>query len=105
MNSSQDNNEKYFEALSRILLGHSIVKSDRLRLNEGKEQILRAIKMLDELKIRSIYAVGFYFLGQTYADVSQSAKAKKSFKKAEMAFQKMGMDFWLARTNGQFTSE
>jgi hypothetical protein len=50
LNSSQDNNERYFEALSRILLGHSMVK----------EHILRAIKMLDELKIKSISAVGFY---------------------------------------------
>jgi tetratricopeptide (TPR) repeat protein len=102
LNSSQDNNEKYFEALSRILLGHSIVKSDRSRLNEGKEHILRAIKMLDELKIKSISAVGFYFLGQTYADVGQKDMAKKSFKKAEVAFRKMGMDYWLARTREGF---
>jgi class 3 adenylate cyclase/tetratricopeptide (TPR) repeat protein len=97
LKSSQEHDEKYFEALSRILLAHSIVKSDKSRLNEGKEHILQAIKMLDELKIKSIQAVGFYFLGQTYADVSQKDIAKKNLEKAQLAFREMGMEYWLAK--------
>ena len=98
LKSSQEHDEKHFEALSRILLAQSIVKSDKSRLKEGKEHILRAIKMLDELKIKPVYAVGFYFLGQIYKDVNQKDIAKKNFEKAQVAFREMGMDYWLAKT-------
>jgi hypothetical protein len=37
-------------------------------------------------------------LGEVYADTGQQDKALENLKKAEGAFQTMGMDYWLART-------
>ena len=38
------------------------------------------------------------FLGELYADRGQGQKALQNMKKAEGMFEKMGMDYWLART-------
>jgi hypothetical protein len=41
---------------------------------------------------------GYLHLGELYADIGQKEKAIKNLKKAETAFQEMGMDYWLSRT-------
>ncbi|MBN1602287.1 MAG: hypothetical protein JW915_11800 [Chitinispirillaceae bacterium] len=104
LKSSQKHDEKYFEALSRIMLAQSIVKSDKSRFNEGKRYILGAFKMLDELKMKPIYATGIYFLGQTCTDASQKDIARKNFEEAEALFRKTGMDYWIGSTKEALAS-
>jgi hypothetical protein len=98
LKSAQEHDERYFEAFSRMLLAQSIVKRDVLRFNEAKQHMIGAIKTLDELKIRSAYAVAIYFLGQTYAYGDQKEIAKRTLEKAEGLFREMGMDYWITRT-------
>jgi hypothetical protein len=38
------------------------------------------------------------YLGELYADMGQREKALETLKKAEDAFRKMGIDYWLHRT-------
>jgi hypothetical protein len=56
------------------------------------------MKIADELKTKPFYAQGHLFLGELYADAGQKEKALENMKKAEVMFQEMGMDYWLART-------
>lgn len=93
-----ENVEKNNEAHSKIMLARAILKSDQSEFNQAKDQIKDALKILDELKIKPIYAVGLYFLGETYADVGQKDTAEENLKKAETGFKKMDMAYWLSRT-------
>jgi hypothetical protein len=43
-------------------------------------------------------AVGVLYLGELYADTGQMERALETLKKAEAEFRRMGMDYWLART-------
>jgi class 3 adenylate cyclase/tetratricopeptide (TPR) repeat protein len=95
---SRDNIEKNNEAHSKIMLARAILKSDKSEFNQAKDQIMDALKILDEFKIKPIYAVGLYFLGETYADGGQKKTAEKKLKKAEAEFKKMDMAYWLGRT-------
>ena len=54
--------------------------------------------ILDELKLKPWTTQGYLHLGELYADRGQSEKALETLKKAEDAFQEMGMDCWLRRT-------
>jgi hypothetical protein len=56
------------------------------------------MKILDELETKPLYTLGYIFLGELYAGVGQKEKALENLKKAEVMFQEMGMDYWLART-------
>jgi tetratricopeptide (TPR) repeat protein len=95
---SRENVEKNNEAHSKIMLARAILKSDKSEFNQAKGQIMDALKILDEFKIKPIYAVGLYFLGETYADVGQKETAEENLKKAETEFKKMDMAYWLGRT-------
>jgi ATP/maltotriose-dependent transcriptional regulator MalT len=95
---SQESTEKKIEAHSKIILARAILKSDKLQFNQAKDQIISALKILDEIKIKPFYAVGLYFLGETYADVGQKDMARENLKKAEAEFKKMDMTYWLGRT-------
>jgi len=55
------------------------------------------MKILEEVNLRSTYSLGYFFLGEIYADVGQKQKAFENLKKAAKLFQEMGMDYWLAR--------
>jgi tetratricopeptide (TPR) repeat protein len=96
---SRDNVEKNNEAYSKIMLARAILKSDQSEFNQAKDQIMDALKILDEFKIKPIYAVGLYFLGEAYADVGQKETAEENLKKAETEFKKMDMAYWLGRTD------
>jgi tetratricopeptide (TPR) repeat protein len=95
---SRENVEKNNEAHSKIMLARAILKSDNSEFNQAKDQIMDALEILDEFKIKPIYAVGLYFLGETYADVGQMDTAEENLKKAETEFKKMDMAYWLSRT-------
>jgi len=96
---SRENVEKNNEAHSKIMYARAILKSDHSEFNQAKDQIMDALKILDEFKMKPIYAVGLYFLGETYADVGLKDTAEEYFKKAETEFNKMDMAYWLGRTD------
>ena len=59
---------------------------------------MKGIKMLDELKVRPWSSQGYLFLGELYADTGQIEKALEKLRVAELRFQEMRMDYWLAKT-------
>jgi len=92
------NNEKYWEANAWIFLGGILGRTETPQINKAEECILQGMKIADELKVKPFYAQGHLFLGELYAHVGQKEKALENLKEAEAMFQKMGTDYWLART-------
>jgi len=95
---SQNNNEKQLEGVSRLFLGRILGKAEESQYGKAKECILQGIKIFDKLKLKPFVSQGYLYLGELYADTGQTEKALETLKKAESAFQKMGMDYWLQRT-------
>ena len=93
-----DNNEKWGEGQSRIWLGRILAKSDPSQRDKAEESILKGINILEELRLKSLYSVGYLFLGEVYADIGQKDKALETLKKAEGMFKEMQMDYWLTKT-------
>ncbi len=95
---SQKNNERMFEAESRITWGRVIAARDKTKFDEAQERILEGTSILEELEIRPLYAVGLFHLGELYANAGQRDAAVESLKKAEEMFQEMGMFYWPGKT-------
>ena len=90
--------EKWIEPRARILLGMVLGKEDTSQSDKAQEYILEGIKGLEELKFVPYSSRGYLYLGELYADMGQREKAFETLKKAESAFRKMGMDYFLRRT-------
>jgi tetratricopeptide (TPR) repeat protein len=98
LNLTQKSHQKYLEGISWLQLGRILGKMDGSQLRKAEEHILKGMKIVDELETKPAYAWGYFFLGELYADAGQKEKAIENLKKAEAMYQKMGMDYWLART-------
>ena len=99
LKSSQKSLDRWHEGLAWILLGRIHGKAEKPQDSNGEECILRGIRILDDLKLKPLYAQGHHFLGELYANKGQQNKAINNLKKAEGMFQEMGMDHWLAKTD------
>ena len=95
---AQSNNEKWVEGNSMVWLGKILGKAKKSQNDKAQGNILQGIKILDELKMRPHYSVGYLFLGELYAYTGQKEKALETLKKAQGMFQELGMDYWLRRT-------
>jgi class 3 adenylate cyclase/tetratricopeptide (TPR) repeat protein len=98
LNFAQTSHYKWYEGRSWIQLGRIIGKTDKSQIDKAEEHILQGMKILDELKLKPFYALGYTSLGELYADSGQKEKALENLKKAEQMFREMGMDYWLAKT-------
>ena len=79
-------------------LGRILGRTEKQQISKAEEYILHGMKILDELKMKPWYALGYFYLGELYVNAGQKEKALENLKKAEAMFQKMGMDYWLAET-------
>jgi class 3 adenylate cyclase/tetratricopeptide (TPR) repeat protein len=95
---AQDNNENWVEGISRIYLGRALGKLRISQSSKAEEQTMQGIIILDEGKVKPLSSIGHLFLGDLYVDTGQREKALQTLKKAEAAFQEMGIDYWLRRT-------
>ena len=95
---AQKCDEKHFEAISKIWLGRILGRVKRSEVRKVTKHIYEGIKVLDELRLKPFSAQGYLFLGELYADSGQKDIALENLKKSEGMFQKMGMDYWLAKT-------
>jgi class 3 adenylate cyclase/tetratricopeptide (TPR) repeat protein len=95
---SQKNNERQYEGIARIFLGRILGRTETAQIHKAEECILQGIKIADELKTKPFYALGYFSLGELYANAGQKEKAMENMKKAETMFQEMGMDYWLGVT-------
>jgi tetratricopeptide (TPR) repeat protein len=97
---SQNNNEKWAEGVSRVLMGRVVGRTDASQRAEAEEHVLQGIKIFDELKLKPWRAQGYLHLGELCADMGQQGKALENVKRAQGMFQEMGMDYWVHRTQG-----
>jgi class 3 adenylate cyclase/tetratricopeptide (TPR) repeat protein len=95
---AQSNGEKWMEAISSILLGRILGRVDKTLVGEAEEYVNRGIDILKEHRVNTWLSVSHFNLGELYADIGQREKALENLKKAETAFQEMGMDYYLRRT-------
>ena len=95
---SQKIHQQWIEGFSWILLGRITGTTEKLQSEKAEEYILQGIQILEELKLKALYAPGYHYLGKFYADTGQKDKALDILKNAERLFQMMGMDYWLGRT-------
>ncbi|MGO9569690.1 MAG: adenylate/guanylate cyclase domain-containing protein [Desulfomonilaceae bacterium] len=94
---SLENNEKLSQAISRVLLGRAIAKTEPTHIEAAEQQILQGISLEEELGVRPWSGVGYLWLGEVYAESGRREEALETLKKAEAMFQEMGMDYWLGK--------
>jgi len=95
---AQNTNERSEEGVTKLYLGRILGRARKPQYAKAEKCILDGIRILDELKLKPWTTQGYLNLGELYADRGQSEKALEMLKKAEDAFQEMGMDCWLRRT-------
>jgi hypothetical protein len=95
---SQKNHEKWAEGFVGTLLGRILGKSGAPHVDQAEECIVKGIRILEGLKAKQGYSVGYFLLGELYADSGQQDNALENLKRAETMFQEMGMDHWLEKT-------
>jgi tetratricopeptide (TPR) repeat protein len=95
---AQTYSEKHDEGNSLMILGRVQGKGDLSQSREAEERILKGLSISDELGTRPQSGIGYFYLGELYADTGQKEKALETLKKAESAFKEMGMDYYLRKT-------
>ncbi len=95
---SQNNSEKHFEGASWAFLGRIVGKADLSQSDTAAKYILKGIKILDEMKIKSWCAEGYLYLGELYASTGNKENALNNLRKAESIFQEIGIDYYLSKT-------
>jgi class 3 adenylate cyclase/tetratricopeptide (TPR) repeat protein len=95
---AQSNNERHLEGIARYSRGRLLGKTDKSQYSEAEECIIQGISIPDELKMKPWSAIGVLYLGELHADAGHMERALETLKKGEAEFRRMGMDYWLART-------
>jgi class 3 adenylate cyclase/tetratricopeptide (TPR) repeat protein len=99
-NYAKKNKERHWEALSLWQLGMVGWKSQKIKINEAERHIRQGIRIVNELGMKPFEMMGYLYLGELFTYANEREKALEILKRAEKAFQEMGMDYWLARTQG-----
>jgi class 3 adenylate cyclase/tetratricopeptide (TPR) repeat protein len=95
---SLQNNERHVVGLSRLNLGMIISKMDPTQIEFAEQQILQGMRLLEELGLPPFCGMGYMYLGEVYAATGRPKEALDHLKKAEALFERMGMDYWLRKT-------
>jgi class 3 adenylate cyclase/tetratricopeptide (TPR) repeat protein len=95
---SRENGEKQVEAMTRCLQGMIVGTMDSSQRDEAQEAILDGIRMSDELRLRPLTGLGYFYLGELHGNTGQKQRALEALEKAQGMFQEMGMDYWAHRT-------
>jgi tetratricopeptide (TPR) repeat protein len=98
VNLCRANNERLHEAGAEMVLGRVIGAGGSARFDEAREHILRAVKTVEELKLKPSTAVGHFHLGELSASSGRTAEALEHLRRAEAMFRQMGMDYLLGKT-------
>jgi len=84
-----------------VALGSIVGKADPAHIDVAERDIRQGISILEELKAKGMYALGYLFLGELFADAGQREKALENLKKAEALYLEMKVtpkSHWLIRT-------
>jgi class 3 adenylate cyclase/tetratricopeptide (TPR) repeat protein len=94
---SMVNNERQVQGLSNVWIGRLAVKIDPMEIAGAEQQILKGIALLEELKNKTHYSLGYLWLGEAYTEAGRHEAALKTLKKTETLLREMGMDYWLGK--------
>jgi tetratricopeptide (TPR) repeat protein len=100
INYAMKNKERHWEAFSLWQLGMVGWRSQKIKIDEAEQHIRQGIRIVNELGMKPFEMVGYLYLGDLFADANEREKALEILKRVEKAFQEMGMDYWLTRTEG-----
>jgi len=89
------NNEKSINGISNIRLGHLFRLSDCSQTEKAVHHISKGIHILEQLKMRPYYSVGYFNLAEIFSKMNDTQKAIQNLKIADEIFRETGMDFWL----------
>ncbi|MBM3298607.1 MAG: hypothetical protein FJY85_01480, partial [Deltaproteobacteria bacterium] len=98
MNWSETCGEPHLGALSKILAGTILAKSEHLQFAKAEALILEGIDTFKKLGMKPFYAQGFLHLGELFLNVGRNRAAIKYLKRAEKLFAEMEIGYWLSRT-------
>ena len=104
---SQNMHQKWIEGFAWIQLGRTFGKEHKSQVEKGEESILQGIKILDKLKLKALYAPGYHYLGELYADTGRDGRRNDSKPAGEDRSRPGGMarDHRPADTHHPRTSE
>ena len=88
------NHEKIIESSLLIWLGRVLGKKQPAKDQKACDCILQGISVSKELKHRPDLAIGYFFLGEFYADRNRKEEAVKYLKMALNLFEDMEMQYW-----------
>jgi len=86
-----------FEGLSSITMGRVLTADQDVQYDECAKYILDGMKILNEQKIEPYVSQGLLFLAELNARKGNQEKALEYLANSERAFEKMGMEYWLAK--------
>jgi len=95
---AKQNKERHWEAVSLWQLGMVGWVSNKIEIDEAEQNIRQGIRILNELEMKAFEMMGYLYLGELFTYANEREKALEILKTAEKAFQEMGMDYWLSRT-------
>jgi tetratricopeptide (TPR) repeat protein len=101
---SQKIHQKWIEGFVWVLLGRIYGKAEQPQIEKAEECILQGIEILNDLKLKSLYAQGYHYLGELYTHTGRQDNAREVLNKVEGMFQEMGMDYWLSKTHEMLES-
>ena len=86
--------ERANEALAWISLGRIMAKMDQSDIAEAEANILKGIKILDELKVRPYLAQSYFHICEFYANTGRKDDALKNLNKSLSMCKEMGIEYW-----------
>ncbi|MBI5015213.1 MAG: AAA family ATPase [Deltaproteobacteria bacterium] len=90
--------------LALALLGPVEFLAGRASLPAAVERTREGVRILEELELRPMVAMGRLLLGELFAAAGETKQASEALKTAEESFQSMQMDYWLARAQRAIAS-
>jgi tetratricopeptide (TPR) repeat protein len=101
---AEEGGERELEGLSKIEMGRILGKSGESQLEKAEQWFLQGISILKETEGKPQVAIGYFRLGELFADLSYKDKALENLIKAKSMFLEMGMDYWLDKTREVLTT-
>jgi tetratricopeptide (TPR) repeat protein len=98
MKLASNHNEKHMEGQARMYLGWVLALEDPAKIGAAEQTIMEGLKMVEDLQIKPLQALGHFCLGEAYAIAGQREKALARLQKAQAMCREMGMDYHLVRT-------
>jgi tetratricopeptide (TPR) repeat protein len=83
-----------------MLLGDIMGKADLADIDEAWRIVQKGISILEEREARGLYAQGYLFLGELFAEAGRKEEALENLKKAEAMYLEMNVtpkSYWLTR--------